>query len=429
MMFYPIKKIFKSKFFLRQDKFTDRLEQIKESIMKNDTSVSKYDRKELQEAYKEIRRNYSEIRLHRLWSNRIGEYIARYIVAAADAEKNNVNGILDLFVLSDYVEHNSRLSKIMGRHIHIIDATNIDMWFYVLLRFPKVEFDKYWNNYADRNKDAFIESDHTVQYFSFTEEEKREGERKKDLMGVNSPFVCVSSRDSKYLSVTIPAADTRYHDYRDSDINKLKSSAVYLAEKDIVAVRMGRYVQGAVDFDNCIDYANKYYDELMDIVLLKDCKFFIGDANGICVLPMVMDKPLALKNVVPIFLDIWGWSQMNSQSLYIFKKYYKRDEDRFLSVREMMQVEKRIKFDGRRYAKMGIDVIENNEEEILDLTIEMNERLEGTWVETAEDIELQNKFENLLSEWCLQENLTWSALLHAKVGALFLRKNPFLLED
>ncbi len=412
-----------------QNKVNDRMKEMKDLILNSNKSICKYDEDELTKAYEEIYSRYSEIRLHRLWSNRIGEYIPRYMLAAGDAEKNKANGILDLFVLSDYVRNNQRLTEIMGRHIHIIDAANIEMWLYILQRFPKVEFDKYWNDYRERSKDALVELEQVAPYFALTEEEIYEGERKKDLMGLHDPFVCVSSRDSMYLSVANPTMDARYHDYRDSDINRLKDSAGYLAKRDIVAVRMGRYVEGNAEFENCIDYANKYYDELMDIVLMRDCKFFVGDSNGVSVVPMALNKPVAMKNVVPVFLDVWGWSQMNPQSMYIFKKYYKKSENRFLSVREMMKVEKKVQCNGRRYAKMGIEVVENSEEEILDLTVEMNERLDGTWVETAEDMERQKQYDDLLREWCIKENYKWSALLHAKVGTLFLRKNPFLLEN
>lgn len=410
-------------------KVNDRMEEIKSSVLKCSKTCHKYQKHELKKAYEEICSKYSEIRLHRLWSNRLGEYIPRYMAAVEDAAENDVNGILDLFALSDYVRYNQRLSEIMGRHIHIIDETNMDMWLYVISQFPKVEFDKYWNDYADRNKDRLIKSAQAVQYLTITENERREGSHKKDFMGLQGTFVCVFSRDSKYLSVTIPTVNVGYHNYRDSDINKLKASAGYLAERDIATVRMGRYVQGNAEFDNCIDYANRYYDELMDIILMKDCKFYLGDTCGICALPMALDRPVALKNVIPISLDVWGTHPQNAKNLYIFKKYYKKDENRFLSVREMMQIEKKVQYDGRRYAKMGIEVVENSEEEILDLTVEMNERLDGTWVETAEDVKLQNRYQDLLKQWCLREQLKDTAMLHAKVGTLFLRKNPFLLEN
>lgn len=44
-------------------------------------------------------------------------------------------------------------------------------------------------------------------------------------------------------------------------------------------------------------------------------------------------------------------------------------------------------------------------------------------------MERQKQYDDLLREWGIKENYKWSALLHAKVGTLFLRKNPFLLEN
>ena len=77
---------------------------------------------------------------------------------------------------------------------------------------------------------------------------------------------------------------------------------------------------------------------------------------------------------------------------------------------------------------MKIEVVENSAEEILDLVTEMNARLDGEWNETEEDIELQNKFQELYKQWYEQEGYSENAVLRAKVGALFLRKNPFLLD-
>lgn len=73
-------------------------------------------------------------------------------------------------------------------------------------------------------------------------------------------------------------------------------------------------------------------------------------------------------------------------------------------------------------------MVENSAEEILDLVTEMNARLDGEWNETEEDIELQNKFQELYKQWYEQEGYSENAVLRAKVGALFLRKNPFLLD-
>lgn len=387
-------------------------------------------RMQTNQLYEKIKRMYHEIRLHELWSTRIGEYIPRYLTAVKDAEKNSKRGILDVFVLTDCVNHNSRLSQIIGRNIQVIDQENADIWVYILCHFPRVEFTKYWNDYSDRNKDRILKPDHTMRYFKLTDEEKKEGEYKKKLMGLQGAFVCIQSRDSVYLSTIYPKTDWEYHNYRDADINQLNLSASYLMEKGIVTVRMGRYVKETVQFNNCIDYANKYYDELMDIVLTKECKFYVGDSCGLCVLPMAQNVPVALKNVVPAFFDPWGAVPQNLQNLFIFKKYFSKHKNRFLSIKEMMKIEKKIAANkrGPLYAKLGIELVENSAEEILDLVKEMNARIDGKWVETEEDIQLQKKYQAILGEWCKQKDIKTNAVFHGKIGAVFLRNNQFLLE-
>lgn len=383
-------------------------------------------KKEWKSLYKKIKENYKEIRIHELWSTRIGEYIVRYLTAKEDAERNAKKGILDVFVLTDCMNHNARLTRIMGRNIHIVDDTNVYMWQKILHRFPKVEFSKYWTDYSIKKNDRSRNADKVVQYFKLTTSEEKEGHAKMEAMGLCSPFVCISSRDSKYLSVLFPGLDCTYHNFRDSDINRIGPAAEYLGKKGIKTVRMGREVQGGVNFENCIDYANMYYDELLDIVLSKECKFYLGDSSGIIWLPMVFNRPLAFANLIPVFLDSEAFLY-NQYTLYIFKKYYKKDEKRFLSINEMMQVEKEVRYNGNKYAEFGIEVIENSEEEILDLVMEMNARLDGEWIDTPQDLELQRKYQSIYRTWCEQEQYQESATLHFNVGTMFLRKNTFLL--
>ena len=51
-----------------------------------------------------------------------------------------------------------------------------------------------------------------------------------------------------------------------------------------------------------------------------------------------------------------------------------------------------------KYDQVGIEVIENTEEEILDLAREMDERIDGKWITLDEDEELQKRFRDLFPE-------------------------------
>ena len=72
------------------------------------------------------------------------------------------------------------------------------------------------------------------------------------------------------------------------------------------------------------------------------------------------------------------------------------------------------------FAKLNIDLIENTPEEICAVTVEMNDRLDGTWQNTREDENLQQRF------WALfgLEKLKSPNL---RIGADFLRKHKELI--
>jgi len=74
------------------------------------------------------------------------------------------------------------------------------------------------------------------------------------------------------------------------------------------------------------------------------------------------------------------------------------------------------------YLDMGITLIENTPEEILNVTIEMDERLKGTWVTTEEDEYLQKRF------WSLYKPSELHGKIYSRIGADFLRENRELLE-
>ncbi len=70
-----------------------------------------------------------------------------------------------------------------------------------------------------------------------------------------------------------------------------------------------------------------------------------------------------------------------------------------------------------------IEIVKNSAEEITEVVLEMNQRLDGTWIETDEDVELQNRiqktYEKSVPKWQVQEGV--------RIGADFLRRYQHLL--
>ena len=75
------------------------------------------------------------------------------------------------------------------------------------------------------------------------------------------------------------------------------------------------------------------------------------------------------------------------------------------------------------FVQANIETIENSAEEILALTKEMNERLDGVWIGNDGDGELQRQFRSLFSSGHRCYGFP------SRIGAEFLRQNRELLEE
>lgn len=379
----------------------------------------------------------SEVRLHSIWTWRIGELIPRYIVAAMDSDADMRHNIIHVFVQTNKV-CNHRLMRIMGRRIILIDRENADFWKTVFLC-SKAPLWKYYKKYSPRKKDLAIPKEILCDLFILSDEERAEAEEKIQKLGLRRPFVCISNRDSAYLREYHPENDIFLLNnlYRNSKISACSKAAEYLRDQGLQTVRMGRYAEERADFASCIDYANDHYDELLDIVLPRSSKFFVTDTSGVNLLAYANNIPVASKNLVPLNGTGWGSMPQSDKDLFICKKYYLRAENRYLSIREMLEVEARAKerdrygnrvYHAEFYQENGIELVENSEEDIYDLVKEMNERLDGTWVETEETIRMQEQVQKMLYDDIINTGKEYHDCIHCKISIDFLKHNPFLLE-
>ena len=74
-----------------------------------------------------------------------------------------------------------------------------------------------------------------------------------------------------------------------------------------------------------------------------------------------------------------------------------------------------------QYEKKGIELIDNTSEEILQITQEMESRLDGTWKKDEEDEILQKKF------WQHFKSSDLHGVIRSRIGAHFLRANKDLI--
>ena len=257
---------------------------------------------------------------------------------------------------------------------------------------------------------------------SFTTDEEKKGAVLLESLGIprDREYICLHSRDSAFLDAVCPQRDWKYHDYRDSHIQNYVPAAEAMAKCGYYAIRMGAVVKDPIYSSNpkIIDYAtNGQRTDFNDIYIASHCRFFLGSDGGLSIIPEMFRIPAVYVNwSLILFISVWV-----IEGLFIFKKFYLKDQNRYMTFREIMNLE----FGGRDtneiFDKLDLELIENTPEEIHAVTVEMDERLNGTWQTTKEDEELQQRF------WALfgPDKLKSPDL---RIGADYLRKNKDLLD-
>lgn len=257
---------------------------------------------------------------------------------------------------------------------------------------------------------------------SFTEAEEVRGEKEIQQLGIplDNPFICFHSRDSAFLDDALDNFDWKYHNFRDSSIQNYLNAAEEMTRRGCYAVRLGAKVNDKVKSINpkVIDYAsNGMRTDFLDIYLSAKCRFIICSDTGMSHPAEVFKRPLAFVNwPIPLRVPVYI-----HHGLVIFKKFYLKNEKRFMTFSESIN----LKFGGRDtneiLASLNLELIENTPEEIRAVTIEMDERLNGTWQTTPDDEELQKRFWALFGPDKLKSPDLW-------IGAEYLRDNQELLK-
>ena len=273
------------------------------------------------------------------------------------------------------------------------------------------------------NSNEYYEFNNAKANLSFTKAEEEKGKKLLKKMGIRDKdwFICFHARDSAYLDNFFPREKVKYHDFRDSNIKNYLKAAEYITQQGGYVIRMGSIVEEKLlNLKNpkIIDYATKYRTDFGDIYLPAKCKFYVGAASGLFVIPTIFHVPVAGVN----FCDPLDHTPFRKEDLFIPKKVWSIKKKRFLTFSEILKSDVAHYIKGEEFKKKGLKIIENSLEEILDLVKEMNERIYGTFKITEEDERLQKKYWSFIK----QSNLCYKSPV--RIGSLFLRKNQNLLK-
>jgi len=330
-----------------------------------------------------------------------------------------------------------------GTQFSAVNKENLPFWNYVFTHhMESVDINGAWSydfvimdSIHKMHTGDFVGNGRTTLSLSQVE---KIGEEQLKQMGVQNAFVLFFARDAVYYQQTwngIIDDPLRIMDkYRNSDIASMKKTADYLIEKGISAVRIGATPIPDKDMGKIIDYAGEFHTDAMDFYLAKHCKFYVGNHSGAMFFTVYWDRPMVMINLPNITGYYDGTFPFDRRrDLGIYHKFWSRRENRLLNLSEILAIEDCSHeppiYSGNinvmmKYHENNIVPIANTEDEILAVTQEMEERLQGTVIYSEEDELLQEKFQAILRAYL---KVRPEVLFYdVRIGRDFLRQNLWL---
>ncbi len=382
------------------------------------------------------------IRFSPLKSSRIGRFAATtelYCCEKDERINQTKKNYLDIFFLHRGSISNKQLAKMWKRNLNIFPEFLISP-IYFLNKFISTFFKTFKKHDISENSSA-LRNEHDTNnllekyppHLKFTEEEEKKGRKYLEEIGLkkSDKFVCIISRDEKYLE-SFDHNNYSYHDFRNISIDKFLLTAEEISKRGYFVFRMGKKVKHAFKSENpkIIDYANsKNRSDFLDIYLGAKCLFCLSSHTGFDNIPVIFRKP-----IVYISVPIAFFFTHCKNSIVITRHHYSSKKKRNLNLSEIANSEIARTQNSNTFEKLGVKIKEPSPEDINDASIEMMDRLEGKWQDEHEDTELQKKFWNIYGSSPYTKEFTkeqrpnkFDRKLHGdikiKFGSKFLRNN------
>ena len=375
------------------------------------------------------------------WASRIGELIYRSEVIFKEQEIEQKSSYIVVPNLGrENRISNERLLNVISRYIRIITRREADFWKYMFLmhasRLDLRNIDKY-----DLYQSKYSVAKMTKQDFPTIEfdcDELEEIDKKFERINVSNPYVCIFERDLGYLLDVNKNVNKEWYKHRNANIEEFNVLVEYLKCRNIDVIRVGQITDKPYKREGVVDFASCFYDELIDLHLNKNCYMWIGGPSGAGFLPRMFNS-----NSVYINLDVLLWAtfccRFSKNEVYSCKLYYIKSQKRFMNVFEMMMLNF-FDIEPHNYTKKyGIEIVNNDGEDILNVFKEAESRFKGKWSEDRVGEELQKrykgykeKFLNKYGEMQYMVNYPWKVkdcITPIDISSLFLKRHPYLVEE
>lgn len=224
-------------------------------------------------------------------------------------------------------------------------------------------------------------------------------------------FVCLHVREGGFLPQNEPL-----HDFRNATIENTRLAIQEIIKRGGVVVRVGDASMAPFSMPGVLDYArHPLKSDRMDVVLCAKARFFLGCTSGLAFLSMIFGVPIAHANMIPV--DTLGFRYTD---LSIPKLVWSETLQRYLKFSELFNSEAGSYIFSQQYKDAALRLDENTPEDILLMTKEMLDRLDGRFVEEEEDKQLHARYLSFLKPG----HYSYGAA--SRLGLAFLKQHPLL---
>jgi putative glycosyltransferase (TIGR04372 family) len=255
---------------------------------------------------------------------------------------------------------------------------------------------------------------------AFTEEEENFGKQFLDSNGLKpNNFICYTVRsESYYLARIAEGQVVKPQTLRNPSEDVYLKVAESLNQDGFDILRMGKDLNLKLDkteFPSILDYSSLHRTDFLDVYLLKYCKYLFCGNSGIVTLRWLWNFPSVTGDSYLI------WRNQLCYDIFLLQRIWMKRENRFATFTEMLSLHGYS--EEKHQLRLGVELVKNTADEIKDACDEMNARIDGSWVTTKEDEDLQRRYQDLIVKF--SDKPTWNG--RGRIGAKFLRDNQDLL--
>ncbi len=365
---------------------------------------------------------FIQFRVFQVYKHRIGHLALETELAALDSKYNSQKDkrTVTIFYFPDIAPANFQLNNMYRRKLISVFGN----WGWLLN-----ELSKLFKNMNISSQRTTIDFNGLLlkskPILEFTSEESKHSDIKLLNLEPDQKFVCLHVRDNAFFSKTLGIQN--HQTLRNTNIKTYLKAAEVLANLGYTVFRTGAVVQETLTSTNprIIDYAtNGMRTDFLDIYLAHNATFVVSTASGWDSVPTIFRRPILKVNVIPVFqIDCLGFSH-----LIVPKILCDSRSKEPLSIGEIINREIESVLDAEMYKNVGVEIRDLSSEELVEAVREMAQRVAGTFVETAEQKEMQAKLKHILSTHPKLQPSPNHYPIRAQFASCFLSRYPNFLD-